>query len=807
MNPLNDNILIVNDSDEGRESKADSVEVGLESSLFNNKDSLISHQNNIVRQSFHIEHIETQAYYHQSPVFISKIAAFNRPALCFILSILIAWIFVLIPNGNFWVYNFVRVEWWAILVAIAYCEIEYACLPDVSDRTYVFSYITAILSAPLLHLSSWIFQIEGSEIINTMAVASAVIPVIIIFGYDAYCQPRYGRTRSSSAPVCELFDVFNAVNGTDGLDTIIPQIKDDTTNVTEVEGELHSKWSNIIKNRITKRNKQLTEAQLQSLAVPIWNEDNITDYITSKFMFILPRHLYRKLDIDSGHISGDRRWLWACASAFNILWIVYYTFLQYFTVYYRNHANSPESYRIILFLIFIIIGSIIRMMMKRLCMEADRSKQDTLSMFYIGELLCLFFYFTFYRVLFESVTTWSEFLTFQIMHLSAEWLLYPLRASVEFYTLMKRISERTDSLRWIGLWMNSTGLSHKDWMSFVSLDFGIRLVVLLSSAVGIILLLLSIQYIPWVSNSLKEDPIGLEKTIYYIALAVALELINVFAMNYLFFQRNGIKDLTSAYAKKKTNPPLLIKENGTLILEGNNTQEKLFKLFFKRKIGLLPSRPLAWPFTRNICICIIIVDELIHEDIWRFWLEDVKKHSSSSRAILKIHAKYPENIKSEWVKQFLIPISFNPEWNSPEVIRAMIALLKYSLDDQLFCERFVFATESCIPIYSINEMTELIFTNDENKDKSWLNAYNIPNDNWEAGACFYSVDTNRIPIKAVWKSLPGWIMLTRKHSIEIVNLIDIINDDIISAWGPGGGWSEAKGGVFAPEEMFFATML
>lgn len=31
--------------------------------------------------------------------------------------------------------------------------------------------------------------------------------------------------------------------------------------------------------------------------------------------------------------------------------------------------------------------------------------------------------------------------------------------------------------------------------------------------------------------------------------------------------------------------------------------------------------------------------------------------------------------------------------------------------------------------------------------------------------------------------------------------------DLVSAFGPGGTWEESRGGVFAPEEVFFPTML
>lgn len=61
--------------------------------------------------------------------------------------------------------------------------------------------------------------------------------------------------------------------------------------------------------------------------------------------------------------------------------------------------------------------------------------------------------------------------------------------------------------------------------------------------------------------------------------------------------------------------------------------------------------------------------------------------------------------------------------------------------------------------------------------------------------------------QAVWKSVPGWIVLNRRHACEISLLPRCVGDDLVSAWGPGGQWSEDKGGVFAPEEVYFATML
>jgi hypothetical protein len=57
-------------------------------------------------------------------------------------------------------------------------------------------------------------------------------------------------------------------------------------------------------------------------------------------------------------------------------------------------------------------------------------------------------------------------------------------------------------------------------------------------------------------------------------------------------------------------------------------------------------------------------------------------------------------------------------------------------------------------------------------------------------------------------------MLTRRHATEIDALVARFGGfdkssetDLITAFGPGGTWEDHKDGVYAPEEMFFATML
>lgn len=79
------------------------------------------------------------------------------------------------------------------------------------------------------------------------------------------------------------------------------------------------------------------------------------------------------------------------------------------------------------------------------------------------------------------------------------------------------------------------------------------------------------------------------------------------------------------------------------------------------------------------------------EDIWRAWIEDGVSSSCTYQAELYIHAKYPERIQSPWVRSRTLTHSFRPEWNSPEVIRAMLAVLEKALVNK-HNGRFVFGT-------------------------------------------------------------------------------------------------------------------
>lgn len=256
----------------------------------------------------------------------------------------------------------------------------------------------------------------------------------------------------------------------------------------------------------------------------------------------------------------------------------------------------------------------------------------------------------------------------------------------------------------------------------------------------------------------------------------------------------SFSELLSMYGKKgesKSNSiPNLVNND---VITGNTILQKLEKLFYlnSKNSSKIPLGDES--SCKTIAICSVIVDNFIHEDIWKDWMSQQHLPNCPYKVNLHIHAKHPERISSEWVKAATLTRSFRPEWNSVEVVRAMCLLLEEALKDPK-CGRILFTTESCLPIYSLVETGNALYET----NMSWLDTYHRPKNNFEESSCFLTVDPKVIPRQTVWKALPGWILLTRKHAADICDIQRRVGGtDIISAWTR----------VFAPEEVYFPTLL
>ena len=82
---------------------------------------------------------------------------------------------------------------------------------------------------------------------------------------------------------------------------------------------------------------------------------------------------------------------------------------------------------------------------------------------------------------------------------------------------------------------------------------------------------------------------------------------------------------------------------------------------------------------RVLALLFIVIDGLPFEEHWRAWLDDEEARRNGVRVEVLVHAKYPEAVSSEWLRERLIDITWRPEWGSIELTRAAISLLEAAL--------------------------------------------------------------------------------------------------------------------------------
>lgn len=150
----------------------------------------------------------------------------------------------------------------------------------------------------------------------------------------------------------------------------------------------------------------------------------------------------------------------------------------------------------------------------------------------------------------------------------------------------------------------------------------------------------------------------------------------------------------------------------------------------------------------HVCLLAITIDDLPYEAIWRAWA----RSSKNPRYVTSLlcHAKFPDQVKSDWLKQRLLLqprrivrgnslsdpeyLSHKPAWGSVEITRAMVDLLDQGMqmgkratkpdEDARFspnrffmgtskdippADKFIFISETCVPVTTLDECMEQLF--------------------------------------------------------------------------------------------------
>jgi hypothetical protein len=230
-----------------------------------------------------------------------------------------------------------------------------------------------------------------------------------------------------------------------------------------------------------------------------------------------------------------------------------------------------------------------------------------------------------------------------------------------------------------------------------------------------------------------------------------------------------------------------------------------------------PSSRHAIPNTKtttnlHIALLFITIDDLPFEHIWKEWIDDnnhnagENTHNHNTIVSVVCHAKFPERVKSEWLKQHLLvqppklargnayePVQYHsrrPEWGSIEITRAMLDLLHEGLligqhekkeDPRFPPERyghdvpvthFIFCSETCLPVTTLTEVGTALQSSSSSSSStsqsSWVNARNTPNNGYSRQQQFDKVDPV-VPKTCVYKA-DQWMVLTREHGAAVLKL-------------------------------------
>lgn len=255
--------------------------------------------------------------------------------------------------------------------------------------------------------------------------------------------------------------------------------------------------------------------------------------------------------------------------------------------------------------------------------------------------------------------------------------------------------------------------------------------------------------------------------------------------------------------------------------------------------------------SKHLALLAISIEDLPYEHIWKGWCEALTSSLDDNVdeyfISLVCHAKYPDNVQSEWLRKrlvyhppkqgrgnsFMDPLFLTrkPEWGSVEITRAMLDILQDALkigntdnaaiqDDKRFCpsrylvrsppnfdgasgsippvDQFLYISESCMPVVTANEL----FSRISDPNISWLNARHRTEDDTPKNK--YEDDqfagiNRRIPGQYRWKG-DQWVLLARRHASSIIGMDRPFKPPKHQLW-------QSFKHINASDEMFFPTAL
>ncbi|EJK51802.1 hypothetical protein THAOC_28994, partial [Thalassiosira oceanica] len=165
-----------------------------------------------------------------------------------------------------------------------------------------------------------------------------------------------------------------------------------------------------------------------------------------------------------------------------------------------------------------------------------------------------------------------------------------------------------------------------------------------------------------------------------------------------------------------------------------------------------------------------------------------------------------------------LPVTHRPDWNDVRIVRAILSLIAEALKDARMTH-ILLCTESCVPITTLKEAARSVLLDEicpweeeEGKssegqggksvdwDRSYVDCYGRDSSRcsrFDEHSCWGAL-RDCIPADAIYKALPGWCLLSRKHARSMLDLPDSLG---------GNNLWPAFERVWAPEEVYLPTAL
>lgn len=233
------------------------------------------------------------------------------------------------------------------------------------------------------------------------------------------------------------------------------------------------------------------------------------------------------------------------------------------------------------------------------------------------------------------------------------------------------------------------------------------------------------------------------------------------------------------------------------------------------------------PRRRNVALLFLVRDRMPHAKIWRTWIKEAAR--SGLEVGVFIHSHHPEALdesdeSDRWVMDHRLPgKAFDTRWGSIALVKAELALLHEALSDRdVRYERFLFASETCLPVVHPAKALAALFGSGPNgtahevevssdklgtaaaaaaAERSWVPARNSPNNGYSKQQQFDQMSV-AIPLDCVWKA-DQWLALTRAHAAAVLTLPRSVGRQAPAS----AGLCDLFKRTTASDELYFPTML